>query len=243
MIAERRDAVRNALVTSIALVAFVAPASAQQPTAQQREVEARERQQLVQYMEDLKGAVSAGASSMLRQVRRESPRAELGMANPIEVEYFRLEDGGLLFRVRVPTMLPTLRYAMELDRARRAERTVTTTSLVTTPAPSATAATVPALPAPPNPFVDIDPDAVYTKEVKAQLLNTFLVRSTAIRIPPDRFLTVAARDDGRPDPTLPSSSTEFNTVYLSITGRDLASFHEGRQSLDETQKLVIVREE
>src|SRR6186713_515582 len=112
MIAARRDAVRNALVTSIALVAFVAPASAQQPAAQQREAEARERQQLVQYMEDLKGAVSAGASSMVRQVRRESPRAELGMANPIEVEYFRLEDGGLLFRVRVPTMLPTLRYAM-----------------------------------------------------------------------------------------------------------------------------------
>ena len=74
---------RNALVTSIALVAFVAPASAQQPAAQQREAEARERQQLVQYMEDLKGAVSAGASSMVRQVRRESPRAELGMANPI----------------------------------------------------------------------------------------------------------------------------------------------------------------
>jgi len=236
--------VRNALFTSMAFVAVVAQGSAQTPpqpptpSPQQREAETRDRQLLAQFREDLRRSVDMGARSMLKQVRQESPRAELGMANPVEVESFKLPEGDLFFRVSVPTMLPTLRYALELERA---TRTVTPTSLG--PTGSTLSTTVQVLPAKPSPYVDIDPDAVYTREVKTQLLNTMIRRSGGIQVPASRFLIVAARDDGRPDPRLPSSFTEFNTVYFSIKGSDLTDFHEGRQTFEQTEKLVVVREE
>ena len=235
---------RNALFTSMAFVVVVAQVSAQTPpqpptpSPQQREAETRDRQLLAQFREDLRRSVDMGARSMLKQVRQESPRAELGMANPVEVESFKLPEGDLFFRVSVPTMLPTLRYALELERA---TRTVTPTSLG--PTGSTLSTTVQVLPAKPSPYVDIDPDAVYTREVKTQLLNTMIRRSGGIQVPASRFLIVAARDDGRPDPRLPSSFTEFNTVYFSIKGSDLTDFHEGRQTFEQTEKLVVVREE
>ena len=242
---------RNSLITSVAVIAIVAPGYAQTltptppptpaPTQQEREAEARERQQLALFRDDLRRSVGAGAMAMLKQVRQESPRAELEMANPVEVESFTLPEGDLVFRVRVPTMLPTLRYAMELERARRT--VVTPTSLAPT-GPNPTLGTpVQALPAKPSPYVDIDPDAVYTREVKSEMLNTVIRRSGSLKVPATRFLIVAARDDGRPDPRLPSSFTEFNTVYFSIKGGDLTNFHEGRQTFEETQKLVVIREE
>ena len=249
MVSLRRDLVRNALFTSMAVVAIVAQGYAQTPPEspapapvpqQQREAEARERQQLAQFRDDLRRSVGTGAMEMLKQVRQESPRAELEMANPVEVESFRLPEGDLFFRVRVPTMLPTLRYAIELDRARRM---VTPTSLGSTGPNSTLPTTAQALPAKSSPYVDIDPDAVYTREVKIQVVNTMIRRSSAMKVPASRFLIVAARDDGRPDPRLPSSFTEFNTVYFSIKGSDLTNFHEGRQTFDETEKLVTVREE
>lgn len=249
MVSVQRDTVRNALLTSIAVIAIAAPGYAQAPTPQQREAEARDRQQLAQFMDDLRRSVGVGASAMLRQVRLEAPRAEFELANPVEVEVFKLEEGGLLFRVRVPTMAPTLKWAWELMQPQRGRRPAGTGAPTITPTstnPNATSGTpvpVQALPAQASPYVDIDPDEVYTQEVKTALMNTLILRSKGIRVPPERFLTVAARDDGRPDPRFSSSFREFNTVYFSIKGSDLANFHEGRQTLEQTEKLVIVREE
>lgn len=245
----KRDTVRSALLTSVAAIAFAAPGYAQAPT-QQRDAAASERQQVAQFMEDLRMSVGIGASAMLRQVRLEAPKAEFELANPVEVELFKLPEGDLLFRVRVPTMAPTLKWAWELmqpQRTRRGGGPLVTPTNVTTPAstnPNSTPApAVQALPAQPSPYVDIDPDEVYTNEVKAALKKTLIERSKGIRVPPDRFLTVAARDDGRPDPRFSSSFREFNTVYFSIKGRDLANYHDGSQTFEETEKLVILREE
>lgn len=244
----KNDTVRNALLTSVAAIAFAAPGYAQAPP-QQRDAGSSDRQQVAQFMEDLRMSVGVGASAMLRQVRLEAPRAEFELANPVEVELFKLPEGDLLFRVRVPTMAPTLKWAWELmqpQRTRRAAATAVTPTNLTAASTSPNSAPGPAaqaLPAQPSPYVDIDPDEVYTNEVKAALKKTLLVGSKGIRVPPDRFLTVAARDDGRPDPRFSSSFREFNTVYFSIKGRDLANFHEGHQTFEETEKLVILREE
>jgi hypothetical protein len=249
MVGVRSNAVRHALITSLAICSMAAPAYAQAP-AQQREAELRERQQLVVFMDDLRRSVNVGATEFLRQIRLETPRADLELANPVEVEMFKLDEGGLLFRVRVPSMLPAFRIAWELLQPPRVRRpgTVTPTNLTpaSTAGPAATASqtsTVQVLPAQPSPYTDIDPDEVYTREVKAALMNTLIQGSKGIRIPPGQRLTIAARDDGRPNPNFPSSYTEFNTVYFSIKGSDLAAFHEGRQTLEETQKLVTVRED
>lgn len=248
MVLVKRGTVRNALLTSIAAIAFAGLGYAQAPP-QPRETGDSDGQQVARFMDDLRMSVGAGASAMLRQVRLEAPRAEFELANPVEVELFKLPEGDLLFRVRVPTMAPTLKWAYELmqpQRTRRSAGTVTPTNL-TTPAsnnPNSTPGpAVQALPAQPSPYVDIDPDEVYTNEVKAALKNTLIAKSKGIRVPPDRFVTVAARDDGRPDPRFSSSFREFNTVYFSIKGRDLANFHEGNQTFEETEKLVILREE
>jgi hypothetical protein len=99
------------------------------------------------------------------------------------------------------------------------------------------------MPPPPRPYVDTDIDEVYTNEVKTALIATMIQKSGGLRIPPGQRLTIAARDDGRPNPRLPSSYNEFHTLYFSILGSDLANFHEGRQSLAQTEKLVTVRED
>ena len=240
---------RIALTTSMVVIALVAPGYAQTPTPtpaptpQQREAEAGNRQQFVVFMSDLRLAVRDGADSMLRQVRLESPEAELVLAGAADVEGFRLEEG-MFFRVRVPAMRPSNRYALQLwtSGGRRTTGPVRPASLAPT-----TAATPASLVAPPAPFVDagpaIDPDAVYTSEVKAAIIRTMIQRSAGLRIPPGQHLEVAARDDGQPDPRFPSSFTEFHTVFFRIKGTDLANFHAGRQTLAETEKLVTVRED
>jgi hypothetical protein len=70
MVTARRASVRDALVTSLALIAVVAPGYAQTP--QQREAAARE-QQFVLFQNELRQAVRAGAESTLRGVRLEVP--------------------------------------------------------------------------------------------------------------------------------------------------------------------------
>ena len=56
-------------------------------------------------------------------------------------------------------------------------------------------------------------------------------------------LTIAARDNGQPDPRFPSDASDFQTVYFSIKGSDLAEFHEGRLTLEQARKLVTIRED
>jgi hypothetical protein len=231
-------------------MAVVAPGYAQTP--EQREAAAR-AQQFVLFQNELRQAVRTGADSTLRGVRLEVPEAELGLGNQVEVEGFKLDEGAMLFKVRVPSMQPSLRFAawlmlQEQTRPRRnvgtgtSAPTVTPTNLTPTSTAGPTTATQ-ILPPPPKPYVDTDIDEVYTREVQTALIRTMITKSAGLRIPPEQRLTIAARDDGRPNPNLPSSYKEFHTLYFSIKGSDLLNFHEGRQPLEQTEKLVTVRED
>jgi len=246
----RREVVLKAMVAWMVVVVAATPGYAQ--TQQERDAETRDRQQFVIFMGELRQAVTNGASVMLGQVRQVSSKAELALAGAPDVEGYRLEDMGLLFRVRVPDMRPLNRWALQLfageqpqqPQPRRQTATVTPTGL----APASNAGAPPSVLVPPAaPYVDpdlaFDPDAVYTREVKTFLVNAMLQRSRELRIAPGQYLIVVARAPGEPDLRYPSSYSKFNTMYFRIKGADLAAFHEGKATLEQAQKAVSVRED
>src|SRR5688572_27658701 len=98
MVTVQKEAVRKALVTSLAIIAVAAPGYAQTP---QTAAAGIRDQQFVLFMGELRRAVRAGADSTLKGVRLDIPEAELQLVNQVDVEGFRLEEGALFFRVRV----------------------------------------------------------------------------------------------------------------------------------------------
>ena len=234
----------------LASLALAAPAWAQ--TQQEAPRSTQDRKQLNIVSGALRDAISTGATSMLRQVRQESPRAEYFFTGLPEVPGYRFPEGPL-FTVQVPELQPSNQWAIaqfleqqrrQLQRAAQVEggRGVVATNVGTTSAdPSGK---VPLTP-PPSPYLDQDPDAVYTREVQWSLIDAMLQHSKPLRIAPTQELRVVARsiDFGRLDPRSPSSASEDATVYFSIKGSDLAAFHEGKITLEQARKLVTVTEQ
>jgi len=233
-----------------ALLALAAPAWAQ---TQQDALRAyQERQQLMTVSAALRNAINTGANAMLKQVRQESPRAEYFFTGFPEVQGYRFPEGPL-FTVQVPELQPSNQWAIaqfleqqrrQLQKAAQVEGgRVVATNVGTTssPDPSGKAPLTP----PPSPYLDQDPDAVYTREVQWSLIDAMLQHSKTLRIAPTQELRVVARsiDFGRLDPRSPSSASEDATVYFSIKGSDLAAFHEGKITLEQARKLVTVTEQ
>ena len=235
----------KALVAVMVVVAVATPGYAQ--TQQERDSETRDRQQFVIFMGELRQAVQNGAGALLRQVHAISPNAALGFTGSTDVEGYRLDDVGLFFRVRVPDIKPSNIIAIQLlngnlPRQQRPTPTVTPAGFNPSPTPGVSASTAEAA-APPSPFLD-DPDAVYTSGVQTALVTTMLERSRELRVAPGQYLIVAARSlAGEPDLRFPDSYREFHTVYFRIKSEDLASYHAGRTTLEQAQKLVSIKED
>lgn len=85
-----------------------------------------------------------------------------------------------------------------------------------------------------------DPNAAYTAEVQAALVDAMLDYSARIGVGPDEWLTIAARDSH--GPTYPGEPYDAVTVVLRIKGSDLADFRADRITRDEARKRVEVRE-
>jgi hypothetical protein len=93
----------------------------------------------------------------------------------------------------------------------------------------------------PEPVVD-DPEARYTQEVKAALVDAMIEYSSPLSIGTEEWLTVAARDNLPRDPLVPSDTSDFSTVTFRVKGSDLSAYRAGRITLDEVRKKVEVRE-
>ncbi len=106
--------------------------------------------------------------------------------------------------------------------------------------PTVVASAQPAVPSPAEMVWLDDPSAAYTAEVKEALIDAMLNHSGPIGIGPDEQLTVAARDNERPDRLAPGE--DLNTIILTIKGSDLAAFRAGRITKDEARKRVEVRQ-
>lgn len=87
-----------------------------------------------------------------------------------------------------------------------------------------------------------DPEAHYTREVKAALVDAMIENSLPIALGPEEWLTVAARDNVPRDPLIPTDTADTTSVIFRVKGSDLSAFRAGRMTLDEVRKKVETRE-
>jgi hypothetical protein len=99
-----------------------------------------------------------------------------------------------------------------------------------------------AAPRQPEPVID-DPEARYTHEVKAALVDAMIEYSSPLSIGAEEWLIVAARDNLPRDPLVPSDTSDFSTVTFRVKGSDLSAYRAGKITLEEVRKKVEVRED
>jgi hypothetical protein len=239
--------------------------------AQQSDTDPLKARQRISMMEGaLERAVSNGAQNMLRQVKAVMSDPPMLTGVP-EARGFRLDGYGVFFDVEVPglrlpvtwplrmlyrdsnlRMLDELRaIAVDLDPRQREQfsqlvkrlelQSQGLGNLQTQQAGINQTTGAPAAPRQPEPVID-DPEARYTQEVKAALVDAMIEYSSPLTIGAEEWLTVAARDNLPRDPLVPSDTNDFSTVTFRVKGSDLASFRAGRMTLDEVRKKVEVRE-
>jgi len=94
-----------------------------------------------------------------------------------------------------------------------------------------------------EPSVVEDPQAAYTREVMAALIDAMLTNSQALGLKPDESLTVVARDGVPNNPQTPSDSIDARIQVMRVKGSVLAAFQARTISLDEARKQVEVTEQ
>jgi hypothetical protein len=87
-----------------------------------------------------------------------------------------------------------------------------------------------------------DPEAHYTREVKAAIVDAMIENSGPMALGADEWLTVAARDNVPRDPLIPTDAADTSSVIIRVKGSDLAAFRSGRLTLEEARKKVETRE-
>ena len=110
-----------------------------------------------------------------------------------------------------------------------------TVSAQTTVAPVAAALPV-------DPLVIEDPNAAYTREVSAAIVDAMIENSGPLPIAENEWLTVAARDNLRPNRLVPGDISNISSIVFRIKGVDLAAYRAGRMTLEETRKHVEIKQ-
>ena len=105
---------------------------------------------------------------------------------------------------------------------------------------SAQTATAPA--APVDLAVVEDPNGTYTREVSQAIVDAMIENSGPLPIAENEWLTVAARDNVRPDRLVPGDTSNISSVVFRIRGTDLAAYRAGRMTLDEARKHVEIKQ-
>jgi hypothetical protein len=85
-----------------------------------------------------------------------------------------------------------------------------------------------------------DPNEEYTNAVKDKLIDAMLEYSGPMKLSPDEWLTVAARDSE--GPVVPGQLYDAMTIVLRVKGSDLAAYHAKQISYADARKRVEVRE-
>jgi hypothetical protein len=110
--------------------------------------------------------------------------------------------------------------------------------------PVSASAVVMPTPAPPqvDPAVVDDPNAAYTHEVSAAIVDAMIENSGSLPVADNEWLTVAARDNIRPDRLVPGDMSNISSIVFRIKGSDLAAFRAGRMTLEEARTHVEVKQ-
>ena len=108
---------------------------------------------------------------------------------------------------------------------------------------STVAATTIAPAAPPvDPAVIDDPNGAYTREVSVAIVDAMIENSGPLPLGDDEWLTVAARDNIRPDRLVPGDTSNISSIVFRVKGADLAAYRAGRMTLEETRAHVEVKQ-
>lgn len=93
-----------------------------------------------------------------------------------------------------------------------------------------------------DPQVIEDPNAAYTREVSTAIVDAMIENSGPLPIAENEWLTVAARDNIRPDRLVPGDTSNISSIVFRIKGVDLAAFRAGRMALEEARKRVEIQQ-
>ena len=100
----------------------------------------------------------------------------------------------------------------------------------------------PAAAPPVDPLVLEDPNAMYTREVSTAIVDAMIENSGPLPIAENEWLTVAARDNLRPNRLVPGDISNISSIVFRIKGVDLAAYRAGRMTLEETRKHVEIKQ-
>jgi hypothetical protein len=100
--------------------------------------------------------------------------------------------------------------------------------------------------APAAPQVDLavitNPNGAYTREVSAAIIDAMIENSGPLPIAENEWLTVAARDNLRPNRLVPGDISNISSIVFRVKGADLAAYRAGRMTLEETRARVEVNQ-
>ena len=93
-----------------------------------------------------------------------------------------------------------------------------------------------------DPSVVDDPNGTYTREVSAAIIDAMIENSGPLPVSENEWLTVAARDNIRPDRLTPGDTSNITSIVFRIRGTDLAAYRAGKMTLEETRAHVEVKQ-
>ena len=93
-----------------------------------------------------------------------------------------------------------------------------------------------------DPAIVDDPNGAYTHEVSVSIIDAMIENSGPLPLGDDEFLTVAARDNVRPDRLVPGDTSNITSIVFRIKGSDLAAYRAGRITLEQARSKVEVKE-
>ena len=108
------------------------------------------------------------------------------------------------------------------------------------------AAVVTPAPVAPAPQLDAsvieDPNGAYTREVSVAIVDAMIENSGPLPVGENEWLTVAARDNIRPDRLVPGDTSNISSIVFRIKGSDLAAYRAGRITLEDTRSRVEIKQ-
>jgi len=212
----------------------------------------------------LTNAVKAGASSLAAQLQAE-PNS-LFVTNNARARGHELEDYGVFFDVDVPTIMPSVLWAVQTRQqqlqdyyalrevvtdpkqndgmrrmaqveARRLERVLGLAPSQQQPPPGVAVATTVDVP-PVREIVDRrDPNELYTEAIKSKLIDAMLSYGSALRMDDAEWLTIAARASD----TTPGQLDDSASILIRIKGADLNAFMLKKITRDEVLKRIEIK--
>ena len=129
--------------------------------------------------------------------------------------------------------VPGTRQAASTEPAGIAAQTVAAGQAQPVPRP-------PVVPA--DPLLVTDPGAVFTREVKAAIIDAMIENSGPLSIGPEEWLTIAARDSEAGNRLVPGDAYDLTTTVIRVKGSDLAAFHTKQITLEQARQRVEVKE-